>query len=142
MIINTSAVESVLMNKAIPANFLETQIGISKANISRLRNGQRKFDNFSIGTIKSVQKWIDDGNYTFSWREYIDLLPEFLADFENGLFDEKCYIERGCLIEEMQYFPIVDWYYTLKEAEECNATVEETTPERVIKEMKLYSDFK
>ena len=59
MIINTKKVEMVLMNKAIPANLLEREIGISRSTITRIRNGERKIENLTLDTIAKVQQWID-----------------------------------------------------------------------------------
>ena len=67
MIINTKKVEMVLMNKAIPANLLEREIGISRSTITRIRNGERKIENLTLDTIAKVQQWIDAGNYRFSY---------------------------------------------------------------------------
>lgn len=50
------------MNKAIPANYLESEIGISRSAITRVRNGERKIENLTLETIIKVQKWIDSGN--------------------------------------------------------------------------------
>ena len=49
----------VLMDEAISANFLEKELGISRSAITRLRNGERDFKNFTIYTAEKVQKWID-----------------------------------------------------------------------------------
>ena len=68
MRINTSQIEIVLMDKAIPANHLEREIGISRSTITRIRNGQRAFKNLTIETAEKVQKWIDEGNYNFESR--------------------------------------------------------------------------
>ena len=68
MKINTSQIEMVLMNKSIPANLLEREIGISRSTITRIRNGQRAFKNLTIETAEKVQKWIDEGNYKFESR--------------------------------------------------------------------------
>ena len=61
MIINTEQVEEVLMNKAIPANRFETELGISRSAVTRLRNGERLFKNLTVETIEKVQAWIDAG---------------------------------------------------------------------------------
>lgn len=62
MIINTARVESVLMNKAIPANYLEKELGISRSAITRIRNGERKIKNLKLETIIKIQSWIDSEN--------------------------------------------------------------------------------
>lgn len=61
MIINTTQVEMVLNNKAIPAYSLEAETGVSRDRISKLRRGDIKFENMSLNTIMKIQKWIDDG---------------------------------------------------------------------------------
>lgn len=61
MIINTTQVEMVLNNKAIPAYSLEAETGVSRDRISKLRRGDIKFENMSLKTIMKIQKWIDDG---------------------------------------------------------------------------------
>ena len=62
MIINTARVELVLMNKAIPANYLEKELGINRSTITRVRNGERKLENLTLETIMTIQKWIDSEN--------------------------------------------------------------------------------
>lgn len=61
MIINTTQVEMVLTNSAIPAYSLEAETGVSRDRISKLRRGDIKFENMSLKTIMKIQKWIDDG---------------------------------------------------------------------------------
>ena len=75
MIINTTQVEMVLNNKAIPAYSLEAETGVSRDRISKLRRGDIKFENMSLKTIMKIQKWIDDGNYRFSY-DYTELINE------------------------------------------------------------------
>lgn len=65
MNIDIKKVEMVLMSKAIPANLLEREVGISRSTITRIRNGQRAFKNLTIETAEKIQKWIDAGN----WKE-------------------------------------------------------------------------
>ncbi|AZF90633.1 hypothetical protein CHPC873_0030 [Streptococcus phage CHPC873] len=62
MIINTARVEFVLKNKAIPANFLERQTGVSRSAITRVRNGERKIENLTLETIIKIQSFIDSDN--------------------------------------------------------------------------------
>ena len=50
------------MNKAIPANYLERQTGVSRSAITRVRNGERKLENLTLETIMTIQKWIDSEN--------------------------------------------------------------------------------
>lgn len=59
MIINVDRVKAVLMDKSIPANYLEMQTGISRSAITRVRNGERKIENLPIGTIIKIQSWLD-----------------------------------------------------------------------------------
>lgn len=59
MIINMNLVKAVLMDKSIPANDLEIETGISRSAITRVRNGERKIENLSVGTIIKIQSWID-----------------------------------------------------------------------------------
>lgn len=64
MIINTEQVEAVLMDKAVSGYLIEKETGISKASISRLRNGKKRFGDLSIDTAIKVQKWIDASEAT------------------------------------------------------------------------------
>lgn len=117
MIINTKKVEMVLMNKAIPANLLEREVGISRSTITRIRNGERKIENLTLDTIAKVQQWIDAGNYHFSY-DYSDLIEELEADIEEGLTDDYIYIVRGEYNEILEKCPIIDYYYTVEEIAE------------------------
>lgn len=134
MIINVARVESVLMNKAIPANYLEREIGISRSAITRVRNGERKIENLTLETIIKIQKWINDGNYTFSY-DYSDLIEELEEDIAEGLVDEYIYIVRGPYNELLEKCPIIDYYYTAKEIEEGDLA-EKTLTTSVLAEMK------
>lgn len=67
MIINTTQVEMVLSNKAIPAYTLESETGMSRATISKFRKNEVDFEKISLKNIMAIQKWIDDENYTFSY---------------------------------------------------------------------------
>ena len=117
MIINTKKVEMVLMNKAIPANLLEREIGISRSAITRIRNGERKIENLTLDTIAKVQQWIDAGNYCFSY-DYSELIEELEEDIAEGLTDEYIYIVRGEYNEVMEKCMIIDYYYTAEEISE------------------------
>jgi len=114
MIINTKKVEMVLMNKAIPANLLEREIGISRSAITRIRNGERKIENLTLDTIAKVQQWIDAGNYRFSY-DYSELIEELEEDIAEGLTDDYIYIVRGEYNEVMEKCMIIDYYYTAEE---------------------------
>lgn len=117
MIINTTQVEMVLNNKAIPAYTLEAETGVSRDRISKLRRGDIKFENMSLKTIMKIQKWIDDGNYRFSY-DYSELIEEIKTDMLEGLLDEYIYIVRGDFIEAIGTSPIIDYYYSVDEIEE------------------------
>ena len=117
MLINTSQIEMVLMNKAIPANLLENATGINRSTITRVRNGERKIENLTLETIAKIQEWIDAGNYRFSY-DYSELIEELEADIEEGSADKYLYIVRGDYIELLEKCPIIDYYYTAEEIEQ------------------------
>ena len=134
MKINTTRVNMVLKNKAIPANYLEREIGISRSAITRVRNGERKLENLTLETIIKVQKWIDSGKYTFSY-DYSDLIEELEEDIAEGLVDEYIYVVRGPYNEFLEKCPIIDYYYTSEEIEEGDLA-EKTLTASVLAEMK------
>jgi transcriptional regulator with XRE-family HTH domain len=134
MIINTTRVEMVLMNRAIPANYLEKELGISRSTITRVRNGERKFENLTLETIMTIQKWIDDGNYTFSY-DYSELIEDLEADIAEGLTDDFIFIVRGEYNEALEKCPIIDYFYTKEEIEEGDMA-EKLGVEAVLNEMK------
>jgi transcriptional regulator with XRE-family HTH domain len=117
MKINTSQVEMVLLNKAIPAHFLEKEIGINRSAVTRIRNGERKIGNLTLATVIKIQNWIDAGNYHFSY-DYSDLIKELESDIAEGLTDEYIYIVRGAYNEILEKCPIIDYYYTAEDIEE------------------------
>lgn len=123
----------VLMNKAIPANLLEREIGISRSAITRLRNGERKIENLTLETIVKVQQWINDGHYTFSY-DYSDLLDELTSDIEEGLTGKYLYIVRGDYNEVMEKNMIIDYYYSPDEIKEGDIA-EKMLTEAVVEEM-------
>lgn len=139
MIINTKKVGMVLMNKAIPANLLEREIGISRSAITRLRNGEREFKNLTIETAEKIQKWIDAGNYRFSY-DYSDLIEELEEDMVEGLTDEYIYIVRGEYNEVMGKCMIIDYYYTAEEIENGD-TAEKVLTSSVLAEMKADNEI-
>lgn len=139
MDINTKKVEMVLMNKAIPANLLEREIGISRSAITRIRNGQRAFKNLTIETAEKIQKWIDAGNYHFSY-DYSDLIEELEADIEEGLTDDYIYIVRGEYNEVMEKCMIIDYYYTAEEIEQGDLA-EKVLTTSVLAEMKADNEM-
>lgn len=134
MIINTTRVYMVLMNKAIPANYLEKELGINRSTITRVRNGERKFENLTLETIMTIQKWIDDGNYTFSY-DYSELIEDLEADIAEGLTGDFIFIVRGEYNEALEKCPIIDYFYTKEEIEEGDMA-EKLGVEAVLNEMK------
>lgn len=139
MIINTKKVEMVLMNKAIPANLLEKETGISRSTITRVRNGERAFKNLTIETAEKIQKWIDDGNYRFSY-DYSELIEELEEDIAEGLTDDYIYIVRGEYNEVMGKCMIIDYYYTAEEIEEGDIA-EKVLTSSVLAEMKADNEI-
>ena len=139
MIINTKKVEMVLMNKAIPANLLEREIGISRSTITRIRNGERKIENLTLDTIAKVQQWIDAGNYRFSY-DYIELIEELEEDIAEGSTDDYIYIVRGEYNEVMEKCMIIDYYYTAEEIEEGDIA-EKVLTTSVLAEMKADNEI-
>ena len=134
MIINTERVRMVLMNKAISGYALWKATGISEGAISRLRSGHKKFKDLSLDTIEKIQKWIDDGNYTFSY-DYSELLAELTADIEEGLTDKYLYVVRGEYNEVMEKRMIIDYYYSPDEIAEGDLA-EKMLTAAVVEEMK------
>lgn len=139
MIINTSRVEMVLMNRAIPAYALESETGVSRSVITRLRNGERQIENLRLETLMKVQKWINDGNYTFKY-DYSELINELEADIDEGLTDKYLYIVRGEFNEALEKCPIIDYYYTAAEIEEGDLA-EKMLTDAVMEEMKRDSSI-
>lgn len=139
MIINTSKVESVLMNLAIPANFLESEVGINRSAITRLRNGERKIENLTLETVSKVQAWIDAGNYRFSY-DYSDLIEELEADIAEGLTEDYIYIVRGNYNEMLEKSPIIDYRFTPEDIEEGDVA-EKVLTASVLAEMKADNEI-
>lgn len=139
MIINTKKVEMVLMNKAIPANLLEREIGISRSAITRIRNGERKIENLTLDTIAKVQQWIDAGNYRFSY-DYSELIEELEEDIAEGLTDDYIYIVRGEYNEVMEKCMIIDYYYTAEEIKQGDFA-EKVLTSSVLAEMKADNEI-
>lgn len=134
MKINTTRVEMVLMNRAIPAYYLGKELGISRSTITRVRNGERKFENLTLETIMTIQKWIDEGNYRFSY-DYSDLIEELEADIAEGLTDDYLFIVRGDYNEALEKCPIIDYYYSQDEIAD-GYMAEKLGVEAVLNEMK------
>ncbi|HFU3963993.1 TPA: hypothetical protein ACGO2U_001992 [Streptococcus suis] len=137
MIINTSQVKMVLNNKAIPAYSLEAETGVSRDRISKLRRGNIKFENMSLKTIMKIQKWIDDGNYRFSY-DYTELIEEIKTDMLEGLLDEYIYIVRGDFIEAIGTSPVIDYYYSPEEIEDGDVA-EKVRTTALLVELELYN---
>lgn len=133
MIINTERVRMVLMNKAISGYALWQATGVSQTAISRLRSGQKKFEDLTLETICKIQAWIDAGHYTFSY-DYSDLLDELTSDIEEGLTGKYLYIVRGDYNEVMEKNMIIDYYYSPDEIEEGDIA-EKMLTEAVVEEM-------
>ena len=140
MKINTSQVEMVLLNKAIPAHFLEKEIGINRSAVTRIRNGERKIGNLTLATVIKIQNWIDAGNYHFSY-DYSDLIKELESDIAEGLTDEYIYIVRGAYNEILEKCPIIDYYYTAEDIEEGDLA-EKIKTQDVLSEMRRYNELK
>ena len=134
MKINTTRVKMVLKNEVIPAIYLENELGISRSVIEKVRDGERKIENLTLETIIKIQKWIDDGNYTFSY-DYSDLIEELEEDIAEGLTDEYIYVVRGLYNELLEKCPIIDYYYTSEEIEEGDLA-EKTLTASALAEMK------
>lgn len=139
MIINTTQVEMVLNNKAIPAYSLEAETGVSRDRISKLRRGDIKFENMSLKTIMKIQKWIDDGNYKFSY-DYTELINELKEDIAKGLTNDYIYIVRGEYLEAIQSAPIVDYYYEPDQIESGDIA-EKVSIASVLAEMELFNNI-
>ena len=133
MKINTTRVEMVLMNRAIPANYLEKELGINRSTITRLRNGERKLENLTLETIMIVQKWIDEENYRFSY-DYSKLIEELEEDIAEGLTGNYLFIVRGEYNEALEKCPIIDYYYSKEEIEDGDLA-EKVLTEAVLNEM-------
>lgn len=134
MRINTTRVYMVLMNKAIPAYYLENEIGISRSVIEKVRDDESEFKNLTLETIMTIQKWIDEGNYRFSY-DYSDLIEELEADIAEGLTDDYLFIVRGDYNEALEKCPIIDYYYSQDEIADGDMA-EKLGVEAVLNEMK------
>lgn len=134
MIINVARVELVLMNKAIPANYLESEIGISRSVVEKVRDDKSEFKNLTLDVATKIQKWIDDGNYTFSY-DYSELIEELEEDIAEGLTDRYIYVVRGPYNEILEKSPIIDYYYSSEEITEGDLA-EKTLTASVLAEMK------
>lgn len=134
MIIKTEQVRLVIGNKALPTKQLSEIIGISQKVLDEYREGSLSFDDLSAGVLMTIQKWIDDGNYTFSY-DYSEFIEDLEADIAEGLTDDFIFIVRGEYNEALDKCPIVDYYYSQDEIEEGDMA-EKLGVEAVLNEMK------
>lgn len=134
MIINTERVRMVLMNKAISGYALWQATGVPQSGISRLRSGKKRFEDLTVETLEKIQRWIDAGNYTFSY-DYSELLDELTSDIEEGLTGEYLYVVRGDYNEIMEKRMIIDYYYSPDEIEEGDLA-EKMLTAAVVEEMR------
>lgn len=134
MRINTTRVYMVLMNRAIPADYLENEIGISCSVIEKVRDDESEFKNLTLDVAAKIQKWIDDGNYTFSY-DYSELIEELEEDLAGGLIDDYLFIIRGDYNEALGKCPIIDYYYSQDEINDGDMA-EKVLTEAVLNEMK------
>lgn len=139
MIINTERVRMVLMNKAISGYALWQATGVPQSGISRLRSGKKRFEDLTVETLEKIQRWINDGHYTFSY-DYSELLDELTADIEEGLTDEYLYVVRGEYNEVMEKRMIIDYYYSPDEIEEGDLA-EKMLTAAVVEEMERDSSI-
>lgn len=139
MIINTERVKMVLMNKAISGYALWQATGVPQSGISRLRSGKKRFEDLTVETLEKIQKWIDAGNYTFSY-DYSELLDELTADIEEGLTGQYLYVVRGDYNEIMEKQMIIDYYYSPDEIEEGDLA-EKMLTAAVVEEMRKDSSI-
>lgn len=124
----------VLKNEAIPANYLENEIGISRYIIEKVRDDDSEFKNLTLDVVVKIQKWIDDGNYIFSY-DYSELIEDLEADIAEGLTDDYLFIVRGDYNEALEKCPIIDYYYSKEEIEDGDFA-EKVLTEAVLNEMK------
>lgn len=139
MIINTDRVRMVLMNKAISGYALWQATGVPQSGISRLRSGKKRFEDLTVETLEKIQRWIDDGHYTFSY-DYSELLDELTADIEEGLTGQYLYVVRGDYNDIMEKRMIIDYYYSPDEIEEGDLA-EKMLTATVVEEMRKDSSI-
>lgn len=134
MKINTTRVKMVLKNEAIPAIYLENELGISRSVIEKVRDDESEFKNLTLDVVVKIQKWIDDGNYIFSY-DYSELIEDLEDDIAEGLTDDYLFIVRGDYNEALEKCPIIDYYYSKEEIEDGDFA-EKVLTEAVLNEMK------
>ena len=134
MRINTTRVNMVLRNEAIPADYLEKELGISHSVVEKIRDDESEFKNLTLDVAAKIQKWIDDGNYTFSY-DYSELIEELEEDLAEGLIDDYLFVVRGNYDEALEKCPIIDYYYSSEEITEGDLA-EKILTASVLAEMK------
>lgn len=141
MIIKTEQVKEVLYNNALTGYFLEKSgIGISRQAISQLRNkGEENFEKLPLETVMKVQKWIDDGNYRFSY-DYENIIANLEDDIEDGNVSDKIYVLRDSFDERLGFAPILGYYVSLDDVAEGD-TVQEMSVETALREMKTFNEI-
>lgn len=141
MIIKTEQVKLVLYNTALTGYSLEKSgIGISRQAISQLRNkGEENFEKLPLETVMKVQKWIDDGNYRFSY-DYENIIGNLEDDIEEGNVSDKIYVLRGSFDERLGFAPILGYYVSLDDVAEGD-TVQEMSVEPALREMKTFNEI-
>lgn len=141
MIIKTEQVKLVLYNKALTGYFLEKSgIGITRQAISQLRNkGIENFEKLPLETIMKIQKWIDDGNYKFSY-DYENIIGNLEDDIEDGNVSDKIYVLRDAFDERLGFAPILGYYVSLDDVAEGD-TVQEMSVESALREMKTFNEI-
>ena len=137
MRINTTRVYMVLKNEAIPAIYLENEIGISRSVIEKVRDDESEFKNLTLDVVAKIQKWIDDGNYTFSY-DYSEFIEELEEDLAEGLIDDYLFVVRGDYNEALEKCPIIDYYYSREEIEDGDMA-EKVLTEAVLNDCLLYT---
>ncbi|KKF40841.1 hypothetical protein [Streptococcus uberis] len=141
MIIKTEQVKLVLYNTALTGYFLEKSgIGISRQAISQLRNkGEENFEKLPLETVMKVQKWIDEGNYKFSY-DYENIIANLEDDIEDGNVSDKIYVLRDAFDERLGFAPILGYYVSLDDVAEGD-TVQEMSVEIALREMKTFNEI-
>lgn len=139
MLIDTEKVKKALLDRSVTGYALWQATGVPQSGISRLRSGKKRFEDLTVETLEKIQKWIDDGHYTFSY-DYSDLLDELTADIEEGLTGEYLYVVRGEYNEIMEKRMIIDYYYSPDEIEEGDLA-EKMLTAAVVEEMRKDSSI-
>lgn len=141
MIIKTEQVKEVLYNNALTGYFLEKSgIGISRQAISQLRNkGEENFEKLPLETVMKVQKWIDEGNYKFSY-DYENIIANLEDDIEDGEVSDKIYVLRDAFDERLGFAPILGYYVSLDDVAEGD-TVQEMSVESALREMEKFNEI-